>query len=82
MASSLANVIASTRSSFINYHSIKMNQPAGRGGGLPLLPTSRISIHHMLFFAGSGGYKTTSNVVPTALRYTGPIISTLIRQLK
>lgn len=29
---------------------------------------------HMLFFAGSGGYKTTSNVVPTALRYTGPLI--------
>ena len=28
----------------------------------------------MLFFAGSGGFKTTSNVVPTALRYTGPLI--------
>ena len=29
---------------------------------------------HMLFFAGSGGYKTTSNVIPTALRYCGPLI--------
>ena len=28
----------------------------------------------MLFFAGSGGYKTTSNVLPTALCYTGPLI--------
>ncbi len=29
---------------------------------------------HMLFFAGSGSFKTTSNVIPTALRYRGPLI--------
>jgi type IV secretion system protein VirD4 len=47
----------------------------GRGGKAPLLTYSQdFDSTHMLFFAGSGGYKTTSNVVPTALRYTGPII--------
>ncbi|MBO1040987.1 Ti-type conjugative transfer system protein TraG [Brucella pituitosa] len=53
------------------------NDPAtwGRGGKAPLLTYSQdFDSTHMLFFAGSGGYKTTSNVVPTALRYTGPII--------
>ncbi|WP_370360277.1 Ti-type conjugative transfer system protein TraG [Shinella sumterensis] len=47
----------------------------GRGGNAPLLTYKQdFDSTHMLFFAGSGGYKTTSNVVPTALRYTGPII--------
>src|SRR5690606_13146679 len=47
----------------------------GRGGKAPLLTYNQdFDSTHMLFFAGSGGYKTTSNVVPTALRYTGPII--------
>ncbi len=53
------------------------NNPStwGRGGKAPLLTYSQdFDSTHMLFFAGSGGYKTTSNVVPTALRYTGPII--------
>ncbi|KAB2694575.1 Ti-type conjugative transfer system protein TraG [Ochrobactrum sp. Kaboul] len=53
------------------------NDPStwGRGGKAPLLTYSQdFDSTHMLFFAGSGGYKTTSNVVPTALRYTGPII--------
>ena len=53
------------------------NDPAtwGRGGKAPLLTYKQdFDSTHMLFFAGSGGYKTTSNVVPTALRYTGPII--------
>lgn len=47
----------------------------GRGGSAPLL-TYKLDFDstHMLFFAGSGGYKTTSNVVPTALRYTGPLV--------
>jgi len=47
----------------------------GRGGKAPLL-TYKLDFDstHMLFFAGSGGYKTTSTVIPTALRYTGPII--------
>lgn len=47
----------------------------GRGGTAPLL-TYKLDFDstHMLFFAGSGGYKTTSTVIPTALRYTGPII--------
>ncbi len=53
------------------------NDPAtwGKGGTAPLLTYKQdFDSTHMLFFAGSGGYKTTSNVVPTALRYTGPII--------
>ncbi len=53
------------------------NDPAtwGKGGKAPLLTYNQdFDSTHMLFFAGSGGYKTTSNVVPTALRYTGPLI--------
>ncbi len=47
----------------------------GQGGKAPLLTFGQdFDSTHMLFFAGSGGYKTTSNVVPTALRYTGPLI--------
>ncbi|MBB4194530.1 type IV secretion system protein VirD4 [Rhizobium aethiopicum] len=47
----------------------------GQGGKAPLLTYRQdFDSTHMLFFAGSGGYKTTSNVVPTALRYTGPMI--------
>lgn len=47
----------------------------GRGGKAPLLTYKQdFDSTHMLFFAGSGGYKTTGNVVPTALRYTGPLI--------
>ncbi|MEQ1698370.1 MAG: type IV secretory system conjugative DNA transfer family protein [Hyphomicrobiaceae bacterium] len=29
---------------------------------------------HMMFFAGSGGFKTTSTVVPTALRFSGSMV--------
>lgn len=53
------------------------NDPAtwGRGGKAPLLTYAQdFDSTHMLFFAGSGGFKTTGNVVPTALRYTGPLI--------
>lgn len=53
------------------------NDPAtwGKGGKAPLLTYKQdFDSTHMLFFAGSGGYKTTSNVVPTALCYTGPLI--------
>lgn len=47
----------------------------GRGGKAPLLTFKQdFDSTHMLFFAGSGGYKTTSNVVPTALRYSGPLV--------
>ncbi|PDT50331.1 Ti-type conjugative transfer system protein TraG [Sinorhizobium fredii] len=47
----------------------------GQGGKAPLLTYKQdFDSTHMLFFAGSGGYKTTSNVVPTALRYSGPLI--------
>lgn len=47
----------------------------GQGGKAALLTYKQdFDSTHMLFFAGSGGYKTTSNVVPTALRYTGPLI--------
>ncbi len=62
-----------------NVHKLPFNpgDPAtwGRGGKVPLLTFKQdFDSTHMLFFAGSGGYKTTSNVVPTALRYTGPLI--------
>lgn len=53
------------------------NDPAtwGQGGKARLLTYSQdFDSTHMLFFAGSGGYKTTSNVIPTALRYSGPLI--------
>jgi type IV secretion system protein VirD4 len=53
------------------------NEPAtwGQGGKAPLLTYKQdFDSTHMLFFAGSGGYKTTSNVIPTALRYSGPLI--------
>ena len=47
----------------------------GKGGTGRLLTFKQdFDSTHMLFFAGSGGFKTTSNVVPTALRYTGPVI--------
>ncbi|EXL05094.1 conjugal transfer protein TraG [Brucella anthropi] len=47
----------------------------GRGGKAPLLTYNQnFDSTHMLFFAGSGGFKTTSNVVPTALVYSGPIV--------
>jgi type IV secretion system protein VirD4 len=47
----------------------------GQGGKAPLLTYKQnFDSTHMLFFAGSGGYKTTSNVIPTALRYSGPLI--------
>ncbi|WP_273783763.1 Ti-type conjugative transfer system protein TraG [Bartonella sp. AU15XJBT] len=47
----------------------------GKGGSQPLL-TYKLDFDstHMLFFAGSGGYKTTSNVIPTCLKYSGPLI--------
>ncbi|WP_409337892.1 type IV secretory system conjugative DNA transfer family protein [Bartonella bilalgolemii] len=47
----------------------------GKGGSQPLL-TYKLDFDstHMLFFAGSGGYKTTSNVIPTCLKYRGPIV--------
>lgn len=47
----------------------------GQGGKAALLTYRQdFDSTHMLFFAGSGGYKTTSNVIPTALRYGGPLI--------
>ena len=47
----------------------------GQGGKAPLMTFNQnFDSTHMLFFAGSGGFKTTSNVVPTALRYRGPLI--------
>lgn len=53
----------------------KVRETWGSGGTAPLL-TYKLDFDstHMLFFAGSGGFKTTSNVVPTALRYTGPLV--------
>ncbi|EJF92268.1 Ti-type conjugative transfer system protein TraG [Bartonella taylorii 8TBB] len=47
----------------------------GKGGSQPLL-TYKLDFDstHMLFFAGSGGYKTTSNVIPTCLKYSGPMV--------
>ncbi|WP_156851394.1 Ti-type conjugative transfer system protein TraG [Bartonella refiksaydamii] len=47
----------------------------GKGGSQPLL-TYKLNFDstHMLFFAGSGGYKTTSTVIPTCLKYSGPMV--------
>jgi type IV secretion system protein VirD4 len=47
----------------------------GSGGAAPVM-TYKLNFDstHMLFFAGSGGFKTTSTVVPTALRYTGSMV--------
>ncbi|EJF88108.1 Ti-type conjugative transfer system protein TraG [Bartonella melophagi] len=47
----------------------------GKGGSQPLLTYNLdFDSTHMLFFAGSGGYKTTSNVIPTCLKYNGPLV--------
>ena len=47
----------------------------GQGGRAPLA-TFKLNFEstHMLMFAGSGGFKTTSNVVPTALQYSGSVV--------
>ncbi|WP_336279642.1 Ti-type conjugative transfer system protein TraG [Bartonella sp. CB175] len=47
----------------------------GKGGTTPLLTFNLdFGSTHMMFFAGSGGYKTTSTVIPTCLTYPGSII--------
>ncbi|WP_273760267.1 Ti-type conjugative transfer system protein TraG [Bartonella sp. ML70XJBT.G] len=47
----------------------------GKGGKVPLLTFNLdFGSTHMIFFAGSGGYKTTSTVVPTCLTYPGSIV--------
>ena len=45
-------------------------------GGSARLATFKLNFEstHMLMFAGSGGFKTTSSVVPTALRYSGSMV--------
>lgn len=45
-------------------------------GGRAALATFKLNFEstHMLMFAGSGGFKTTSSVVPTALRYSGSMV--------
>ncbi|WP_455479161.1 Ti-type conjugative transfer system protein TraG [Bartonella sp. B23] len=47
----------------------------GKGGKAPLLTFNLdFGSTHMIFFAGSGGYKTTSTVVPTCLTYPGSVV--------
>jgi len=47
----------------------------GKGGKEPLMTYKMdFGSTHSMFFAGSGGYKTTSTVIPTCLSYQGPII--------
>ncbi|WP_455476813.1 Ti-type conjugative transfer system protein TraG [Bartonella sp. B41] len=47
----------------------------GKGGKAPLLTFNLdFGSTHMIFFAGSGGYKTTSTVVPTCLTYSGSVV--------
>ncbi|MBX4335232.1 Ti-type conjugative transfer system protein TraG [Bartonella raoultii] len=47
----------------------------GKGGKAPLLAFNLdFGSTHMIFFAGSGGYKTTSTVVPTCLTYPGSVV--------
>ena len=52
------------------------NRKTWGDGGAALLLTYKLDFDstHMMFFAGSGGFKTTSTVIPTALRYSGPIV--------
>ena len=52
------------------------NQSSWGSGGRAELMTFNLDFDstHMLFFAGSGGFKTTSTVVPTALRYRGSMV--------
>lgn len=53
----------------------KRNQTWGRGGQAPILAFNLdFDSTHMMFFAGSGGFKTTSTVVPTALRFSGSMV--------
>ena len=53
----------------------KVRATWGQGGRVPLA-TFKLNFEstHMLMFAGSGGFKTTSSVVPTALRYSGSMV--------
>ncbi|NOT73242.1 MAG: type IV secretory system conjugative DNA transfer family protein [Hyphomicrobium sp.] len=53
----------------------KIRATWGQGGRAPLA-TFKLNFEstHMLMFAGSGGFKTTSSVVPTALRYSGSMV--------
>ncbi|MCZ2328931.1 Ti-type conjugative transfer system protein TraG [Bartonella sp. F02] len=47
----------------------------GKGGTAPLLTFNLdFGSTHMIFFAGSGGYKTTSTVIPTCLTYSGSVV--------
>lgn len=47
----------------------------GKGGKAPLLTFNLdFGSTHMIFFAGSGGYKTTSTVIPTCLTYPGSVV--------
>jgi type IV secretion system protein VirD4 len=53
----------------------KVRATWGQGGRAPVLGFNLdFDSTHMMFFAGSGGYKTTSTVVPTALRYPGSMV--------
>src|SRR4051812_41180432 len=47
----------------------------GKGGTPPLLTfDGSFGGSHCLIFAGSGGFKTTGSVIPTALTWAGPIV--------
>ncbi|WP_322996450.1 Ti-type conjugative transfer system protein TraG [Castellaniella sp.] len=51
------------------------NKTWGKGGRAPMLRYKYGNDSgHLLFFAGSGGFKTTANVIPTGLTYTDPIV--------
>lgn len=49
-------------------------QTWGPGGKAPLLTYKFEGSTHMIFFAGSGSGKTASAVLPTMLKYTGPVV--------
>ncbi|MBZ6078850.1 Ti-type conjugative transfer system protein TraG [Microvirga puerhi] len=47
----------------------------GQGGKAPLLTfNADFGSTHGLIFAGSGGFKTTGSVIPSALKWTGPLV--------
>ena len=74
-ASSSASAIASIATSCTPSRSTRDRSTWGKGGTPPLLTfDGSFGGSHCLIFAGSGGFKTTGSVIPTALTWAGPIV--------
>ena len=75
-ASSSANAIASTRTC-VGDRAFRADEPEtwGAGGKAPLLCfDGSFGSSHGIVFAGSGGFKTTSVTIPTALKWGGGLV--------